>query len=247
MPPGPRRRGPRSGGTWAGGQPLTLPQATTLPATLITNTSAYLNGSVNPESNAASYWFAYGPTSAYGSVSATTSAGAGVFPVTVGFALTGLTTGQTYHYAVVAQSAAGTVYGADVSFVVALPSPTPTPSNVLTDYGTTLAEPHFLYPFTMTPQGAVVVEQDSLSEVFSCVRAIVACPENACPEMPGFGVPDLLFSNAPLDPTAMLRAIREWEPRATETALEGAIGDADLGTRSLILDTAASGSDPSLT
>src|SRR5438270_485984 len=118
-----------------GGQPLTLPQATTLSASQLQNTSAYLNGSVNPEGNATTWWFAYGTTPAYGTTTTPVSAGSAAIPVTVGLLVTGLTQGATYHFAVVAQSPAGTVYGADETFTAAVAPQVTTATTPLNPFG----------------------------------------------------------------------------------------------------------------
>ncbi len=85
-----------------------------------------------------------------------------------------------------------------------------------------ITTPHLAYPFTLTADGAAVVEQDTPEEVFACVRAIVACPIGFRDDLPRFGIPDPLFKNAPLNTDAYESAITEWEPRArvdvTDTA-----------------------------
>jgi hypothetical protein len=76
-------------------------------------TSALVNGTVNPEGQATTYYFQYGTTTAYGLQSSPTNAGSGTGNVAVHSTLTGLSTGTTYHYRLAAQNAAGTSYGAD--------------------------------------------------------------------------------------------------------------------------------------
>jgi DNA-binding beta-propeller fold protein YncE len=98
---------------------LKLPKATTEAATWIKATEAILQGTVNPEGSATSYHFEYGTTTSYGTKIPTSpaSVGSSVGPGTSNVAVmrtpTGLTEGATYHYRVVAESAAGTTYGAD--------------------------------------------------------------------------------------------------------------------------------------
>jgi hypothetical protein len=77
---------------------------------------ATLTGSVNPSGNATTWWFEYGPTTAYGSKTAAKSAGSGTAATGVSAAITKLTAGTTYHYRLVAQSSAGTTHGSDVAF-----------------------------------------------------------------------------------------------------------------------------------
>jgi hypothetical protein len=225
----------------ASSTPAALPQATTLPATNVTGTSAFLNGSVNPEGLATSWWFAWGITPQYGNVTATVPAGSGTTPANAGVTIGGvsapLTAGATYHFAMVAQSAAGTVYGADMSFVAQAPQAVTNASNPLVPFGTVVDTPHFAWPFTLTNTGANVVEQDTLAEIFSCVQAIAVCPVGACPDLPGFGIPDLAFANAPVNPTRVVVAIQQQEPRASQQAIVSAVGDPNLGSWQVGLTT----------
>lgn len=81
--------------------------------------AATLTASVDPNSASTSYRFQYGLTTAYGSTSATGSAGSGTRGVSVSQRIGGLQAGKRYHYRVVATNAVGTVNGGDRSFVVA--------------------------------------------------------------------------------------------------------------------------------
>jgi streptogramin lyase len=82
----------------------------------LTRTSAVLNGSVNPLGLSTTYQFEYGPTSAYGSQTAATSAGSGTGRVSVSAALSGLAAEGEVHYRLKATSSAGTSYTQDRSF-----------------------------------------------------------------------------------------------------------------------------------
>ncbi|MFZ4547746.1 MAG: fibronectin type III domain-containing protein, partial [Bacteroidales bacterium] len=92
------------------------PVATTLPATAITGNSATINGTINPNSLPTSYHFELGTTIAYGTNTATISAGTGSTSVPVFENLTGLVSGTTYHFRVVATNSDGTTNGADLTF-----------------------------------------------------------------------------------------------------------------------------------
>lgn len=92
------------------------PSATTGAATSITGTGAKLAGQVDPNGRATTFLFEYGPTTAYGSKTSSSSAGSGSDPVAVSKTLSGLTPGVTYHYRLVATSDAGTRSGADATF-----------------------------------------------------------------------------------------------------------------------------------
>jgi hypothetical protein len=91
----------------------TPPAVVTGSPSQVRETSAVLNGTVDPKGQATNYYFQYGTTSAYGLQSSPASAGSGSGNVAVHSTITGLTTGTTYHYRLVAQSATGTSTGAD--------------------------------------------------------------------------------------------------------------------------------------
>jgi hypothetical protein len=106
-----------------GAPPGGPPHAITGRPTSVGATSVRLNAAVNPQSRATTYRFEYGPTPSYGSA---TSADA-VSPVNsahrqVSAQLSGLAPGATYHYRVIATSAAGESVGADRSFTVGTPA-----------------------------------------------------------------------------------------------------------------------------
>jgi hypothetical protein len=94
----------------------TEPVVSTGNATAITSTSATLNGTVNPEGQATTYYFEYGTTTSYGSQTATADAGSGTANVAVSAQLASLTPDTTYHYRLVAINSSGTTLGSDVSF-----------------------------------------------------------------------------------------------------------------------------------
>jgi hypothetical protein len=93
------------------------PQAVTGNATSVSTSSATLNGSVNPESRATTWYFEYGTSASYGTQTAKKDAGSGSGPVAVSAAVAGLTSGRTYHFRLVAVSDAGTSRGSDQSFL----------------------------------------------------------------------------------------------------------------------------------
>jgi uncharacterized delta-60 repeat protein len=90
----------------------------TEPASSVTQTSATLNATVNPEGGTVSdCHFDYGTSEAYGSsVGCASLPGSGTSPVAVSAALAGLTPSTTYHIRVVATNEGGTRYGADRKF-----------------------------------------------------------------------------------------------------------------------------------
>jgi phosphodiesterase/alkaline phosphatase D-like protein len=105
------------------------PQPTTLAATSVTATTAVVNGSVNPQGFATTYYFQYGVTSSYGTTTTTRSAGSGTTATAVSEPLSGLGASTIYHYRVVAASAGGTVVGADTTFTTTKP-PAPLPTTL---------------------------------------------------------------------------------------------------------------------
>ena len=93
------------------------PSATTLGTMGVTPNSAFLGGTVNPYKLNTSYSFQVGTTTTYGlnTVSGHTDTG----PLTVETRIGGLKPGTTYHYRLVATSAAGATRGADRTFKTA--------------------------------------------------------------------------------------------------------------------------------
>ena len=88
-------------------------------ATAITTTGATLNGSVSSNGASTAVLFQYGPTVTYGTtVTATQSPlGAGANNVPVSLAISGLDCGATYHFRAVGGNTAGTINGADMTFI----------------------------------------------------------------------------------------------------------------------------------
>jgi hypothetical protein len=104
------------GVTFAAVAPPAAPSATTLPASSITASSATMNASVNPNGATTGYWFNYGPTTSYGSTTATNILPAGYNPVDVSAWLTGLAAGTSYHYRISTTNSIGSGTGSDVGF-----------------------------------------------------------------------------------------------------------------------------------
>ena len=95
------------------------PIVTTKPASSVKDTTATLNGSVNPNGQATSVYFEYGTSTAYGTKTAVQSAGTGTAAKNMAAAVSGLVGGATYHFRFVATNATGTIAGADVTFATA--------------------------------------------------------------------------------------------------------------------------------
>jgi hypothetical protein len=90
-----------------------LPTAYTGEAAEVTISSARLKGSVYPGGQPTSYYFQYGPTSAYGALAPPTSAGSGSQTIHVTATITGLSAGSIYHFRLVVVNQSGTVVGQD--------------------------------------------------------------------------------------------------------------------------------------
>lgn len=106
---------------------LAGPSATTNAATAVTQTTATLNGVVNPNGNATTASFQYGTTLSYGSTAAITlSPNNGTTNQTVAANLTGLVANTLYHFRVTTTNACGTVNSSDMTF---------TTSGYTTDFG----------------------------------------------------------------------------------------------------------------
>jgi streptogramin lyase len=109
------------------GRLTVAPDATTGAAAGIHYGDATLTGSVGPRSQAATYHFDWGLTTAYGASTTTISAGSGVAPVAVTAAIAGLAPSTVYHFRVVATNGAGTTTGVDGTFTTGMAPPTVTP------------------------------------------------------------------------------------------------------------------------
>jgi hypothetical protein len=93
------------------------PQPATGGVTGLGPNTATLTGAVNPQGETTTYYFQYGPTTAYGAQTFAQIAAAGSAPVPVTYTLTGLSSFTTFHYRLVAQHGAHPpVPGADLTF-----------------------------------------------------------------------------------------------------------------------------------
>ena len=104
----------------AGGASATIthpgvPIVTTAGVAHVRGTSAQLEGTVNPNGAASTYYFQYGPTVAYGAQTTSASLPAGTEKIAVGRPVSGLLPG--YHYRAVATNSFGTAVGRDRTFV----------------------------------------------------------------------------------------------------------------------------------
>jgi hypothetical protein len=109
------------------------PVVTTGAADAVGSTSATITGTINPTGSDATWYFQWGPTTAYGTKTTAHDAGSGTDDTSVAELLTGLAPGTTYHYQLVGTNTGGTVSGADQSFTTPSPPPPPPPAAKLPD------------------------------------------------------------------------------------------------------------------
>ena len=97
------------------------PTVTTSSATNITESTATLNGVVNPNNSSTSVTFEYGTTTSYGNqITAIQSPISGSIDVNVSADITGLSPNTTYHYRVVGNNEGGISDGTDAVFATSI-------------------------------------------------------------------------------------------------------------------------------
>jgi hypothetical protein len=101
-------------------RPVGVLSVETGPATGVTRTSAQLNGSLDPDGIATTYWFRYGIDTQYRQQTphAAVPNGTGVVPVAP-VEIGNLQSGRRYHFQLVAENELGTTFGPDETFVAA--------------------------------------------------------------------------------------------------------------------------------
>jgi hypothetical protein len=120
--------------------PIAAPTAATGPARPVTDTTATLTGTINPNGQATTYHFEYGTTTTYGSVTADQTTEATESQTAASATVGSLTPGTTYHYRLLITSPAETKPGADRSFTTrAGISLAPAPGVITTGQQTTLS------------------------------------------------------------------------------------------------------------
>ncbi|TSC59631.1 MAG: hypothetical protein LiPW15_651 [Parcubacteria group bacterium LiPW_15] len=92
------------------------PTVSTNSATSINQSAATLNGQINPNGFATSYWFEYGTASSLGQTTFTQSAGSGTSNISAVQNISGLNSNTTYYFRVTAQNQYGTSHGQILSF-----------------------------------------------------------------------------------------------------------------------------------
>ena len=124
-----------------------VPIVTTAGVAQVRGTSAQLEGTVNPNGAASTYYFQYGPTVAYGAQTTSASLPAGTTKVKVGRPVSGLLPG--YHYRTVATNSFGTAVGRDHTFATKS-----SPAKIV--LVREKHEPPLVYGSTMTLRGSLL-------------------------------------------------------------------------------------------
>ena len=134
--------------------PPGAPSANTGSASALGETGATLNGTVNPNGEATTFFFEWGTSSSYGQSTAELPvAGEDHASHAEAAPVTGLAAGTVYHFRVVAKNASGTVPGLDQTFTTTSPPP---PEETKTTPTTTTPAPAPAGPSTATSTTAVV-------------------------------------------------------------------------------------------
>jgi hypothetical protein len=166
-----------------GGAQAAAPSASTGGTQNITQTSALLKGSINPNGEATTYYFQYGTTKSYGSQTppqGPTAATKGNMPVSA--ALDGLVPGTTYHYRLVATNASGGKVAGDKTFKTLKQAPTVSlsavPARLVYGGGTALAGQFTPSPGSPAAGVKITLQQDQ-SFPFSDFRAATTVKTDA--------------------------------------------------------------------
>jgi hypothetical protein len=137
-----------------------LPGAETRDASNIGDTSARMNGKVDPHSRPTTYHFDFGRTSAYGFRTTDTAAGRGESGVSAAATISALRPGTTYHFRLVATNDVGTTYGADRTFTTTGTAAPDDPGSTPGGPGTTPADPGTTPSDPGTTPGGTTVDPD---------------------------------------------------------------------------------------
>ena len=148
------------------------PTVVTGAASSVSQTTATLNATVNPNGGTVSTCeLQWGTTTSYGNTtSCAQAAGSGTSPVAVSARLTGLTPNTIYHYRIVATNPGGTSDGADQMFTAEV-----TPPTVVTGAASGVSETLATVSATVNPDGGAVSTCDFQWGTTSGYGNVIAC------------------------------------------------------------------------
>lgn len=156
-------------------QTSAAPSAVTGQATSVSSTSESLSGTVSPYGVETTYYFEYGTSSSFGETTPVESAGGDVSPTLVSEIVSGLSTGATYDYALVASSALGTSVGVTLTFQGAASSCV-SQKTVISEDSLALSQSKYALTLDELGQGAQV---DATEETLVADEATVGSDEQA--------------------------------------------------------------------
>ncbi|MGA2929047.1 MAG: fibronectin type III domain-containing protein, partial [Solirubrobacteraceae bacterium] len=139
------------------------PGVTTGPATSISQTAATVTGTVNPNGQATTWEFQYGPTPSPTAQTIAQTLPAGHAPESVGAQLSGLTPGTWFYYHLVALHGSAVVQSGLPAMFLTEPSPRPVPSV----RASTTPHRDRRRPYVFTT-GATVVLPSSIPAAYGC-------------------------------------------------------------------------------
>jgi phosphodiesterase/alkaline phosphatase D-like protein len=128
-----------------------------------------LSGAVDPNALGTSYWFEYGLTNRYGVQTSVRSLSASRGLRGVTRSLSGLQSGRTYHYRLVARNSKGTRRGADRTFTTLRP---PTRARVRITVKTTPRKARS-FPVTFVTRGKLILPSSVTQRAVACAGTVV--------------------------------------------------------------------------
>ena len=172
------------------------PTVVTKAASSVSQTSALLNATVNPNGGTVTgCHFDYGTTIGYGhEVPCSSLPGSGAGPVDVYASVTGLSANTTYHFRIVAENTGGPNSGVDQTF------PTlPDPPTVVTEEASSIAQTSAMLNATVNPNGGEVGVGECKLEYGTTIAYGHDVP---CSSLPGSGTSALAVSATAIDLSA---------------------------------------------
>ncbi len=139
--------------TFTTASPPGAPIATTGVATAVSETSATLKGTVNPDGLSTQYLFEWGLTTSYGQLTSELLAGEDHSGHAESATLTGLLPGTVYHFKLIARNGLGPSTGVDGQFTTTSPPlvPPPSPPTTAPELGGTTTLPPIVPPASTLP------------------------------------------------------------------------------------------------